>query len=72
MKVPRSFVTLNFGPSNARAAVAPIAATIFGFTTAISASSHGWHARTSSAFGFLWMRRLPCGVNLKCLTALVT
>jgi len=31
------------------------------------------HARTSAAFGFSWMRRLPrSALHLKCLTALVT
>ena len=37
----------------------------------ISASSHGLHALTSAHVGFLWIRRLPRGSQLKCLTALV-
>ena len=43
-----------------------------GFTTAISASSHGRQAAISAAFGFAWIRRLPRGSHLKCLTTLVT
>src|SRR5205085_603298 len=54
------------------AAVAPSATTIFGLTAAISASSHGKQAAISSELGFEWMRRVPRGTHLKCLTALVT
>ena len=43
-----------------------------GFTTAISASSHGRQARISAALGFACRRRLPRGPHLKCFTALVT
>ena len=43
-----------------------------GLTSAISVSSQGRHAAISAAFGFLWMRRLPRGSHLKCLTTFVT
>ena len=43
-----------------------------GCTTASSASSQGRHAAMCSAFGFLWIRRLPRGSKLKCFTTFVT
>jgi len=71
---PRCSVTLNPDPSSACAAVAPSATITRGFTSRISHSSHGRHARTSAAVGFLCSRRRvsSCRTNLKCLTALVT
>src|SRR4051794_17898195 len=64
--------TRNFGPITACAAVDPRQMIARGLITATSASSHGRHAVTSAAFGFLWMRRLPRGSHLKCLTTFVT
>jgi hypothetical protein len=59
-------------PSICRAAVAPSATVIAGFTSSRSCSYHQRHAWISPASGFEWIRRLPRGSNLKCLTALVT
>ena len=58
--------------SRAFTAVEPIATMSPGCTTSISASSQGLQARISLIRGVTWMRRLPRGSNLKCLTALVT
>src|SRR6266511_5058 len=69
---PRCSVSRNCLPRRAWAAVAPSATRTRGFTTSISASSHGRHARISSAPGRLWMRRFPRGVHLKCFPAFVT
>src|SRR5436190_23762916 len=70
--VARCVDTLNFGPITACAAVDPKQTIARGLITWISASSHGRQALISAAFGFLWMRRLPRGSHLKCLTTLVT
>ena len=64
--------TRNFGPITACAAVEPRQTMARGLITAISASSQGRQAVISAAFGFLWMRRLPRGSHLKCLTTFVT
>ena len=69
---PRCAVSLNRVPRSDCAAVAPRQTMTAGRTASISASSHGRQARISDARGFLWMRRLPRGSQLKCLTALVT
>jgi hypothetical protein len=69
---PRFWVTRNARPSSVCAAVAPRQTMISGLSKAISESSHGRHAAISAPFGFLWMRRLPRGSQLKCLTTLVT
>src|SRR5918996_5182472 len=72
MKLPRSRVTRKLAPSSAWAAVAPSRTMTSGRTTSSSASSHGRHALISIEEGLLWMRRLPRGTHLKCLTTLVT
>jgi hypothetical protein len=59
-------------PSRARTAVAPRATIIRGPTSSTSRSSHGAQALISATSGRSWMRRLPRGFHLKCLTALVT
>src|SRR5439155_13004256 len=64
--------TRNFGPISACAAVEPRQTIARGLTARISASSHGRQALISTAFGFLWMRRLPRGSHLKCFTTFVT
>src|ERR1043166_5531854 len=64
--------TRNFGPITACAAVEPRQTIAFGLTTEISEWSQGRHAAISTAFGFLWMRRLPRGSHLKCFTTFVT
>src|SRR5207302_9570952 len=64
--------TRNFGPITAWAAVDPRQMIARGLITLTSASSHGRQAVISAAFGFLWMRRLPRGSHLKCLTTFVT
>ena len=69
---PLSRVTRMLGPRMAAAAVAPKQMTVFGCTICSSASSHGRQAAISLGDGFLWRRRFPTGVHLKCLTALVT
>ena len=69
---PRRWLTRKAAPSRLCAAVAPRQTMTSGFTTAISASSHGRQARISCAFGLAWMRRLPRGSHLKCLTTFVT
>ncbi|SPE55271.1 hypothetical protein SBV1_2120009 [Verrucomicrobia bacterium] len=69
---PRWRLTRNSRPSSACAAVAPRQTSTSGFTVPSSASSHGRHAATSLAFGFLWICCCPLGSHLKCFTALVT
>src|SRR5687768_18125226 len=69
---PRCCISLKLAPSIDCAAVAPRHTTTAGLMERSSASSHGRHAFTSDARGFLWMRRLPRGSHLKCFTALVT
>ena len=69
---PRILVIGTALPSSDCAAVAPSATTRSGLISASSLSSHQRQAWISPAFGFEWMRRLPRGSNLKCLTALVT
>ena len=69
---PRIFMIGTALPSSDCAAVAPSATARSGLISANSLSSHQRQAWTSPAFGFEWMRRLPRGSNLKCLTALVT
>lgn len=70
--VPRSFM-IGTGLRNTDcAAVAPIHTRIFGLMSSSSASSHGLQAMTSLMSGFWCFRRLPWGVHLKCLTALLT
>ena len=59
-------------PSTARAAVAPIMTVSAGLMVARSRSSQKRQALISLMPGFSWMRRLPRGTNLKCLTELVT
>ena len=71
-KWPRSWVTRKLRPSNAWAAVAPRQTRTSGLTSASSCSSQGRHARISIELGLLWIRRLPRGTHLKCLTTLVT
>src|SRR5262249_2787835 len=69
---PRRCVTLKLLPRRAWAAVAPRQTMSMGWTSAISVSSHGRQAAISAAFGLAWIRRLPRGSHLKCLTTLVT
>src|SRR5438128_3446121 len=71
-KVARWVLTRNFGPITACAAVDPRQMMTRGLMRSISAFIHGPQALISVAFGFLWMRRLPRGSHLKCLTTLVT
>src|SRR5687767_152109 len=71
-KRPRCVETLNAGPIRALAAVAPRQTRTAGRTMEISESSQGRHAAISLAFGFAWIRRLPRGSHLKCLTTFVT
>ena len=59
------------GPRSDCTATAPIARITAGLTRVSSASSHGLHAFISLTRGFLWIRRLPRGSQLKCFTALV-
>src|SRR5713101_7661270 len=68
---PRLLVTRKEGPKIACAAVAPRQISAFGLTTAISASSQGRQAAISVELGFWWIRFLPRGSHLKCLTTLV-
>ena len=70
--LPRSTVILNFEPISDCAAVAPRQTITWGFTIASSVSSQGRQALTSPIVGLAWMRFLPRGSHLKCLTALVT
>ena len=72
MNLPRSFRMGTALPSTDCAAVEPKQTTIFGFTAANSAFSHGLHAITSRTEGFWCKRLLPRQIHLKCLTALVT
>jgi len=65
-------VTRKARPNSACAAVAPSATIRSGFTAAISASSQGKQAVISIEPGLLWIRLVPRGTHLKCLTALVT
>ena len=51
--------------------MAPRQTSTLGLTTSSSATAHGRQAAISLAFGFWWIRRLPRGVHLKCLTAFV-
>ena len=69
---PRCMVTRKSRPSSDWSAVAPRQTITLGRMAAISASSQGRQAMISTAFGFLWMRRLPRGSHLKCFTAFVT
>src|ERR1041384_2472058 len=71
---PRFFITLNVRPRSAFAAVAPRQTITVGLRIAISAWSHGMHARISPALGVLWRRRSEreSRAHLKCFTAFVT
>ena len=71
-KDPRLFITRKDGPRRACAAVAPRQTRTFGLIRASSASSQGRQAPISTELGFWWMRFLPRGSHLKCLTTLVT
>ncbi len=56
---PREAPIGTFDPSSDCTATAPMQTMTPGLRWASSASSHGRHALTSLARGFLWMRRLP-------------
>lgn len=66
--LPRFCINLNCGPRTDWAAVAPRQTTIAGLRARSSASSQGRQALISETRGFLWIRRLPRGSHLKCLT----
>ena len=53
------FVTLNWRPRSACAAVAPMRTRTVGRTASSSASSQGLHAGELGRFGFWWIRRFP-------------
>ena len=72
MTTPRLLCSVNFRPRNDCAAVTPRQRMISGETAESSASTQGRQASTSWYAGFEWMRRLPRGSHLKCLTAFVT
>ena len=59
-------------PNRLLAAVAPSATVTSGRISSRSCSIHQRQASISPAPGLLWIRFLPRGTNLKCLTALVT
>ena len=68
---PRTSRSTTFSPSSDEAATTPSVTTTRGVLSASSAASHGWQAVVWVRFGRWWMRRLPRGSHLKCLTALV-
>ena len=70
--LPLSRVTFTSLPRSEYKAVAPSATTSLGWIRRSSVASHQAQALVSPTFGLAWMRRLPRGVNLKCLSAFVT